>query len=151
MSLQKIKFRDWEFEIDCDLTKKSYEMKLFGSADHCPCRYCKNYLVQRSLIFTEEIKKLLNDLGIEISKEDDVTEYVKLENGLHKYIGEFVFAGKIFSGNKFDRNGASGIQFTKISDNFLIAFGEKKDSVWSAIMFETNIPWVIEEPEEGNL
>ena len=80
-----------------------------------------------------------------MKKEDEVSEYDKLENGLHLYVGSFNFSGKILTGEKFEIGNSGGIHFTEISENFSIAFGERKDNSFSELWFETNLPWVIEE------
>ncbi len=143
--MREVVFRDWKFEVDSELTRKSYEMILKGSANDCICEYCKNFREQRERIFPEELKKFFKELSIDLNKEEEVSEYDKLENGLHLYIGSFNFAGKILSGKKFEIGNSGGIQFTEISENFSIAFGERKDNYFLELWFETNLPWVIDE------
>ncbi len=60
--MREIVFRNWKFEVDSELTRKSYEMKLKGSADDCICEYCKNFREQRESVFPREIKTLFNKL-----------------------------------------------------------------------------------------
>jgi len=142
--MREVVFRSWKFEVGSELTQKSYQMKSNGSADECVCEYCKNFREQRDSIFPEEIKNLLKELSIDLNKEEEISEYVKLENGLHLYVGNLNFAGKILSGEKFLIGNDGSIHLTEISENFSIAFGERKSSSWSELWFETNIPWVIE-------
>jgi hypothetical protein len=143
--MRKIAFKSWIFEVDSELTQKAYAMKSIGSADECSCEYCENYRNQRKSVFPEEIHNLFAELGIDYKKEDEVSEYVKLENGLHKYVGEFYFAGKILSGAKFYDGNSIEIELTETSENFSIAFGEKKSSTWITFMFESNILWLLAE------
>ncbi len=147
MFMHKVDFRDWEFEVDLKATQESYVMKSTGDADGCSCEYCKNYREQRELIFPEEIKALFNKLNIDLNKEQEISEYLELENGLHKYIGEFSFAGKILSGEKFEIENCTGINFKEVSENFSIAFREANNS-WLTLMFETNIPWILKDAED---
>ncbi len=87
MSWRKVKFRNWTFEVDLDATQESFEMKSKGSADDCSCDYCKNYREQRESIFPEEVKILFQEVGIDFTKENEVSEVYEMENGLHNYHG----------------------------------------------------------------
>ncbi len=49
------------------------------------------------------------------------------------YVGSFNFSGKILTGEKFGIGNSGGIHFTEISENFSIAFGERKDNSFSEL------------------
>ncbi|MEJ7862227.1 MAG: hypothetical protein WKF90_11415 [Pyrinomonadaceae bacterium] len=108
MSMRKVKFRNWEFEVDLELTRKSFANKLNGSSDTCSCDCCKNFREQRESIFPKEIRILFEDLGVNFRKEEYLCEIDQLENGLLNYIGHFHFAGEILSGKTFDSEEYSG-------------------------------------------
>lgn len=94
MFMREVIFRDWRFEVDSELTPKSFANELNGSSDTCSCEYCKNFREQRENAFPEEIRILFENLGIDYKKEEEVSEVYQLENGLHNYSGWFHFAGK---------------------------------------------------------
>lgn len=146
--MRKVKFRNWEFEVDLELTRKSFANKLNGSSDTCSCDYCKNFREQRESIFPKEIRILFEDLGVNFRKEEYLCEIDQLENGLLNYIGHFHFAGEILSGKTFDSEEYSGPEKLIISENFSVCFGEKKGKQWVKVLFETNIPWILEEKED---
>ncbi len=50
-------------------------------------------MAQRETAFPKEIKDLQLALGISYKKEIEVSEFAKLENGLHYYNGWFQFKG----------------------------------------------------------
>ncbi|RAU82561.1 hypothetical protein [Pontibacter arcticus] len=88
-----VTYQDWEFYSDKELTEQTYlEMDKSG-AESCGCSYCRNFIEQRETVFPEEIKELLGKLGVDYKKEVDVSEFVKLECGLHYYNGWFHFKG----------------------------------------------------------
>ncbi len=59
MTPTTLKFRGWEFEVDRELTRKTYEKVSGSGADTCICSDCKNYVVYRDKVFPDEIKNLL--------------------------------------------------------------------------------------------
>ncbi len=148
MFMREVVFRNWKFEVDSELTRKSFANESNGASDTCNCDYCKNFREQRESIFPEEIRILFIELGIDFRKEGDATEICKLENGLHNYIGYFHFAGEILTGKTFDSEEYSGPELLQISENFSVCFGEKKGKQWVKVLFETNIPWILEEKED---
>lgn len=150
-----VKFRDWVFEVDQQLTKQAYQKVSGSSADTCVCDDCKNYVVCRDNVFPAEIKRLFNDLGIDYNKEAEITAWEKLPNGLHHIGGWFHFKGKVLKGEDYrvpltDGNGFT-FNLTKLDDNFSIGFGPGSDlSIFDdresliQVEFDTNIPWVID-------
>jgi len=153
----QVKFRDWELFADKELTGKTYEELELSSADSCTCDYCKNFVEQREQIFPDEVKELLSNLGIDYKKEIEVSEFGKLENGLHYYSGWFHFKGH-FKGKDCtvpQINGGHLLDLLKITeyfgigfrqDNALTPFIEKNGIV--QIEFDCNIPWVLANPPD---
>ncbi|WP_181306524.1 hypothetical protein [Rufibacter sp. XAAS-G3-1] len=152
-----ISFRDWKLNADKELTAQTYLEFEHSSAESCGCDYCKNFVEQREQIFPEEVKKLFSNLGIDFKKEIEVSEFAKLENGLHYYSGWFHFKGD-FEGKDCTvplQNGGHTLELTSITENFSIGF--RRDSALTPfkdtdrivqIEFDCNIPWVLSnEPE----
>lgn len=161
--MRKVKFRDWEFEVESDLTRKTYTKAISGFSEGCDCNYCLNYYPQKDKIFPEEIKSLFEDLGIDYHKESEcissfsISEFSNVEeylNGLHGYSGWFHFAGSIISGKDLDSN-QNIFDTTLITDKFSIGFRQKRDlSFFESdvplvqVEFAVEIPWIIGEVTE---
>ena len=162
--MRKVKFRDWEFEVESDLTRKTYTKAISGFSEGCDCNYCLNYYPQKDKNFPEEIKSLFEDLGIDYHKESEcissfsISEFSNVEeylNGLHGYSGWFHFAGSIISGKDLDSN-QNIFDTTLITDKFSIGFRQKRDlSFFESdvplvqVEFAVEIPWIIGEVTEG--
>ncbi len=153
MATVTLKFRDWEFEVDKQLTEQTYK-KISGSgADGCACDDCKNYVAFRNEVFPDEVQKLFVDLGIDFRKEVEVTSLETLPNGLHCIAGWFHFKGKVIRGNDYRLpllGGGYTFDLTKITENFEIGFAEGSALTFFEdkeglvqIEFMTYVPWVI--------
>ena len=138
--MRKVDFRDWIFEVDFELTKKTFEIENGGSSDTCECGYCKNFREQRELAYPKEIQTLFENLGIDLTKENEVSEVYQLENGLHNYLGQFYFAGKILSGERCSKPNSGDIELLPITENFSIGFREAQNNSFIEIWFQTNLP-----------
>lgn len=153
-----VNFRDWVFEVDQQLTIRTYKQVAKSGAETCICDDCKNYVAYRDKIFPDEVKIFFAELGIDYRKEVEATHYNTWDNGLHNTGGWFHFKGKILRGKDCkvpvtpDGKGFS-IQLTKIADNFSIGFTEDNALTFFEdktgliqIEFMTDIPWVIDKP-----
>ena len=155
--MQQIKYRQWEFLVDREATKKLYE----GTGEgNCTCSGCRNYEANTNSdsIFPGELIDLFEELGIDHRKPFSADHFYA-KNGLHYYSGWFNFVGKIISGKSCAIPMAGGNGFTidkmeQIDDVFGIGFHapsetndkvERKDIV--QIEFDAWLPWVIEDEE----
>lgn len=155
MSTIRVKYEDWEFEVDRELTLKTYDKITSSGADTCICNDCKNYVAYREKVFPDEIKDIFTNLGINYRKEVEVSHWEKLESGLCHIGGWFHFKGKVLSGKSYRvplPKGGFTFDLTRISENFSIGFAEGNDLTFFddkiglvQIEFDTNIPWVIDE------
>ena len=153
MTLTKVKYRDWEFEVDRELTRKTYESVLVSGTESCSCNDFKNYISYRDKVFSNEIKLLFEALGIDYKKEVEITSFENLSDGLHRIGGWFHFKGRVLAGNDYRVSLPSGghtFDLTEISDKFSIGFAEVNASAHFAdklglvqVEFMTYIPWVI--------
>jgi len=158
MAASILKYREWEFELDRELTQQVYARVAKSGADTCLCHDCKNYVAYRDHVFPPEFTSLLADLGIDYRKEVEVFRYELLPTGLHHIAGWFHFKGRVLVGPNYRDplpNGGHTIHLTSITDNFSIGFAEGSDLTQFPektglvqVEFETAIPWVIDKSLE---
>lgn len=158
MTVTKVKYRDWEFEVDRDLTRQTYEKISISGAESCICNDCKNYVAYRDNVFSDEIRTLFDDLGVDYKKEVEITSFETLPNGLHHIGGWFHFKGRVLNGKDYRiplPSGGHTIDLTAVTDNFSIGFAEGGDLTFFSdkngliqVEFMAFIPWVIDKSLE---
>jgi len=158
MTVTTVKYRDWEFEVDRELTRQTYESVSVSGADTCVCNDCKNYVAYRDKVFSDEIKRLFDDLGIDYKKEVEITSFETLPDGLHHIGGWFHFKGRVITGKDYRvplPSGGHTFDLTTITDTFSIGFAVGNDLTYFAdntglvqIEFMTYIPWLIDKSLE---
>ncbi|MBF9254394.1 hypothetical protein I2I11_13900 [Pontibacter sp. 172403-2] len=157
MKETRVTYLDWELFSDKELTEQTYLEVEQSGAESCGCAYCRNFIEQREAVFPDEIKDLLGKLGVDYKKEVDISEFAKLESGLHYYNGWFHFKGD-FKGVDCSialPNGGYTTDLRKITDKFYIGFchGDaltpfKDKEGLVQIEFDCYLPWVLaNEPE----
>ena len=153
MATSILKFKDWTFEVDKELTEKTYNNTPNGGADTCVCNDCKNYVAYREKVFPKEILAFFNEVGIDFRKEVEITTWQVRSNGLYHIGGWFHFKGILLTGKNyrvpFSPTGYT-YDLTFIADNFSIGFAPGNDLTFFEennglvqVEFDTNIPWVI--------
>jgi hypothetical protein len=161
MATTTLRYREWEFELDRELTQQAYAHVTSSGAEACPCNDCKNYVAYRDHVFPPEFLALLGDLGIDYRKEVEVFSYELLPTGLHHVAGWFHFKGRVVAGPNYRDplpNGGHTIHLTGITTDFSVGFAEGSDLAHFPdktglvqVEFEANIPWVIDKAlEPGN-
>jgi len=158
MPVKNVKYRDWEFEVDTQLTKLTYDKVIGSGADGCECNDCKNYIAFRENVFPIEVQNLFVELEIDYRKEVEITSFETLPNGLHHIGGWFHFKGRVLNGKDYRvplSSGGYSIDLTPITDSFSIGFAEGGDLTFFSdknglvqIEFMTFIPWVIDKSLE---
>lgn len=154
-----VKFKAWTFDVNKTLTEQTYKNFSGSGAETCGCNNCKNYVAYRNQVFPEEVFNLFNDLGIDYRKEAEIFSYERLTNGLHHISGWFHFKGQILTGKDYRvplPSGGHTFELTQITDKFFIGFAKESDLTFFEddtglvqLLFDTNIPWVIDKSLEG--
>jgi hypothetical protein len=154
-----IKFRTWELFVDKELTKLTYDKVLKGCADSCDCYECKNFANYRENVYPVEIINLFHQLGIDFTKENEISHYCREPNGLNFYGGWFHFKGHFIGKDCTVQTSENAYttDLTVISDNFNIGFRnynalsffENKENLVQ-VEIETKIPWTLEKRFESD-
>ena len=144
--MTQITYRNWTFDCDVEATRKAYDSISAGGVETCECSGCRNFLVQRELVWPEEILRLFDELGVSYKRDAEIYHTARLPSGLHLYGGWFHFVGTI-------QNEPIG---PVTLGRFTIDFLHNRDLAAKAfehyplmqIEITVEIPWVLaEEPE----
>ncbi len=124
INVEVIQFREWELIVDKELTKQTYDKIETGSPESCGCNDCNNFILNREIIYPDEIKKLLCNLGIDYQKESEVWSCCQQENGVQLYSGWFHFKGQFKGKNCMipTDTESSIFDLTPVNENFSIGF-----------------------------
>ncbi|MEW5822226.1 MAG: hypothetical protein AB1782_18675 [Cyanobacteriota bacterium] len=136
---------NWKIKVDI---KKTLEVYKSISVINCECIYCQNYL-QACDLYEPEIKKLFDNLGVDVKKSPEIYTMNQGEDGRHFYGGWYHFIGEIIDGEKELKS------YQTFSKDFQIAFTEtiymKNDQFTDPIVqleFVGYLPWVLDAKPE---
>lgn len=139
--MQKLQLEKWLLEVDVGRTREYYKQ----DQELCNCVNCKNYREA----FTQmdpQITQLFNELGIEPTKPDLLSEFGEAKDGLHHYIGHYYLAGRLIEGEYCSDSDWTS-ENTATSGNFTFGIAEVEPSekgdlqipgLW--LEFESKIP-----------
>src|SRR6266851_1577213 len=82
-----------------------------GGAERCGCIFCRNFAVQRNLVYPASFRALLEQLGIDPNKEGEVFECGPAEDGCRVYGGWFYFRGEMVTAGQRISNTTDSHQF----------------------------------------
>jgi hypothetical protein len=142
--MEQIQLGDQIIQFDRERTRTAYAELEGGGAERCGCSYCRNFATQRSTVYPETFRLLLDQLGIDPEKEGEVYE-CGTEGSLRVYGGWFYFAGVLIglgermtgTGSSFQHHFVDAKRLPKPKGNF----GETV----VAVEFVTRLPWMISE------
>ncbi|MBR3119020.1 hypothetical protein [Oceanobacillus profundus] len=148
--MREISLINWLLEVDVNQTKELYR----ENVEVCECLYCENYMVMCKHL-DSTIIDIFNLLGIQPSMPNNLSEFGKMEDGLHLYMGNYPIVGRLVEGEYCTDSSWDDTTTTTIK-NFTFGFGKGslllKDSSthpFIQLEFEARIPWGLhEEPED---
>jgi len=142
-SMTELRLGDQLVRYDRDATVAAYAHLQRGSAEMCGCNVCRNFLAQRDGVYPQHFLRLLDQMGIDLTKEGDLYEEGPLADNVQPCAGWFYFVGQVVEagerltemGKDFQCfiRGAGATSVTKL-------FG---DSV-CALEFTARVPWVLD-------
>ena len=141
--MTEIIIHDWILECNVEATSEAYSKTSLGSAETCPCIYCKNFVVLRDDLFQGEFLKLLKILGVDYEKDAEIYE-ATLEKGKHQYAGWFHCIGKIKqTGNVILLENGLKVYFIKSRDLMFDVF--KGENLIQIEFLDAILPWGLDE------
>jgi len=144
--MEEIHLGDQTIRFDREKTRAAYATIDYGSPEKCGCQFCRNFAVQRKLIYPQQFRELLDRLGVDAEKEGDVYEGTP-SGPLVGYGGWFYLAGEIVeAGERLTMTAPPFEYFFRMSYRPIAVadFGEEV----LALEFSTKVPWILAEPPE---
>jgi hypothetical protein len=144
--MEELQIGDQVIRFDRQLTQTGCASLRRGWAEECDCESCRNFAAQRESAFPVSFHLLLERLGIDVTKEAEVYDSGRDDNGV-TYEGWFYFAGVVIqAGERLTGDGDSFHYFFRdaSASDALQMFGKQV----AAVEFETKIPWLRRESEQ---
>jgi hypothetical protein len=146
---------DWILEVDVERTKDFYQA-YHQITEGCDCLFCKNFVTAVELL-PKPVLDLFRSLGIDPTKEGEVSEYCENEDGTHLYGGFYHIVGQLISGPecwvKTSEEGShlatinlieiSGFTFGFTYGISLLPDGFPEPAL--QLEFQGSIPWMLDE------
>ncbi len=158
MKNTSIRIARWDVEVDLAETRKAYAVSEIGT--QCDCYNCQNFERLGKDVFPQAYHQILENLGIDYRKPASLTQYTRLDTGLHLYSGFYHFIGRIVSGDDshLPSDQTYGVWTNKtepITEDSRIGFSDRADLAQDSLEghplvqldIELKLPWVIEEFE----
>ena len=101
--MTEMRVGDQIIRYDRDATAAVYGTLEHGDAEECGCTFCKNFAVQRELIYPPSFRALLEQLGVDPNKEGEIFECGPVKDGCHLYGGWFHFVGEMVTAGERDQ------------------------------------------------
>jgi hypothetical protein len=74
--MEELRLGDQLVRYDREATVAAYLALPGGGADRCGCVHCRNFAVQRTRVYPQAFRVLLDNLGIDPNKEGEVFDKV---------------------------------------------------------------------------
>lgn len=152
--MKKITIGKWNLEVDVEKTKKFYQTYP-QITEGCNCLYCKNFVVAVAHL-PQPVMDFFEQLGIDPTKEGEVSGYCENDDGTHLYGVFYHIVGRLISGpdcwvktgtetshlNTNNLINISGFSFGFTNGINLLPDGFPKPSL--QLEFEGNVPWILD-------
>jgi hypothetical protein len=139
---------DQTIRYDREATAAIYGSLERGFAEECGCVFCRNFAAQRSLVYPASFRALLEQLGIEPSKEAECFELGPVDGGFHLYGGWFYFVGEMVTWG--ERNSKADDTFEFWFTSIGTAGPAFRGKPRLTLEFSARVKWVLpESPETG--
>jgi hypothetical protein len=145
MPMTEMRIGDQTIRYDREATAAVYRAIEHGDAEQCGCIFCKNFAVQRNLVYPASFKAILEQLGIDPNKEGEVFEYGPAEDGCHVYGGWFYFLGEMVTAGKRNFNATDSHEFELFFTANCPDAPAFRGGPLLAVEFTTHVKWVLPE------
>ena len=149
--METMQIGPWNVEYDREKTRALHNAVESPKSEKCKCAHCRNFVVARDTIYPEQVRTVLEKLGVDYRKEQEVYQIHEIDPGWHLYNGWFRFVGAISdSDGKLgisDRTGFS-TDDVPVNETFSWSLSQRASVVsWGLpvveIHFEAKVPWML--------
>lgn len=113
---QEIQIGANRIAFDREKTVACYSGISVPSPEECGCAYCRNWVLARHTVITEEVRRFLAQFGVPPNGEIEVWE-APSEKMPHLYGGWYFIVGEILKGSPEDAFKVSGMSMNFLSDH----------------------------------
>ena len=145
MPMSEMQVGDQVIRYDREATAAIYAGLRNGWAEDCGCVGCRNFVAQRNVIYPASFRELLDQLGIDRSKESVAVADGPLANGLHHYGGWFCFIGEMVTAGEGLSTASDSPYFKYFFTRGWPCSKEFREGPRLAIEFEVHLKWVLNE------
>jgi hypothetical protein len=141
--MTELRIGDQVVRYDRAATVAAYAAVQHGLTDGCRCSSCRNFAAQRDLSYPASFRRLLDELGIDPCKEDEVYETGPAGDDWRGYGGWFHLVGEMVAAGERNTVADDCGQFEfffRTSGSKATAF---RDGPILALEFTTRVKWVL--------
>jgi hypothetical protein len=106
---------------------------------------CRNFAVQRNLVYPASFRALLDQLGIDPNKEGEAFECMPVEDGCHLYGGWFNLVGEMVTAGERNYNPPDSRNFDLFFTTAHCRAPAFRGGPMLSIEFTTHVKWVLPE------
>ena len=141
-------FGDWRYTADREATATAYRRVSVGDAVRCGCSGCRNFVAVRNQVLPQGFVDLLEDLGIDSTKEGEVYTEGAAGPGAHFYGGWYHFVGTLDVTGDFPPVEYAGGFISYMCNKSTPCLPELEGLSLIQLEFRAqNVPWVIADEE----
>ncbi len=140
----QLRFGDQLIRFDRAMKQKAYAGITTDGAAECGCSYCRNFIAQRASVNPQSFLALLDQLGIDPTKEGEVYECGPTQDGRRLYGGWLFFTGQVLEPGQ-NHVQQDGMEYWVNGDKRLPVPNGDFGHDLLALEFTTSIPWVLSE------
>ena len=147
--MTEMRIGDQTIRYDRERTVAIYKSLEHGDTERCGCISCRNFAVQRDVIYPPSFRALLEQLGIDPNKEGEAFEYGPVDDGCHLYGGWFYLVGELVAAGERNVNAPDSRHDAYCFNYFFTrshpSAGAFRGGPVLAIEFTTHVKWVLPE------
>ncbi|HEX6991391.1 MAG TPA: hypothetical protein VF151_05890 [Gemmatimonadales bacterium] len=143
-----LEIADALLEYDPVATRRAYAQRPAGSPEECGCADCRNFAATRDVAYPAPVRAILEQLGVDPTREAEIWRYNREADGWHRYGGFFHIVGRVLRSGPPDEH--------PVTPDFGWLLQTGADLVPEPFLghdlvqlqFITRVPWVLAEPDE---
>jgi len=141
--MEELRLGDQLIRYDREATVAAYRVLSSSCTERCRCNSCRNFAMQRETVYPVAFLAILDRLGIDRNRENDVHVIGPLVDGMYPYAGWFYMVGELVE---------KGERLAEVAESFQCFFrgvggSHAGSKAWCgksvlALEFMTKVPWL---------